>query len=224
MGRIDVSNLPPLCTRQVKFNEFTHSKCSGYMLMNHWPGTAISITSQLKCPSKRLYFLKVLKRSGLPNHTLKHFCTAAIRPILEYCSVVWGHNLSKKHSSQLESIQKRAIRIIYQETRHMPYHSLLYYSNITSFEDRRSRQAKSFFTSILDQSSCLHHLLRQQCDDVVTTKFHLPFKFPVPFVRKIKFQPFLNYRLRRYQRCFCELFFKFFTVWILSVYCNVAVC
>ena len=64
--------------------------------------------------SKSLYFLKVLKRAGLPNDSLKHFYIAAIRPILEYCSVVWGHNLSKKQSSQLESIQKRAIRIIYR--------------------------------------------------------------------------------------------------------------
>ena len=65
--------------------------------------------------------LKVLKPPALPNHSLKHFYTAVIRPILEYCSVVWGHNLSKKQSSQLESIQKTAIRILYQETRHMLY-------------------------------------------------------------------------------------------------------
>ena len=102
----------------------------------------------------------VLNRSGLPNHSLKYFYTTAIRPILEYCSVVWGHNVFKNQSRQLESIQKRAIRIIYQETRHMPYHSLryIYHSNITSVQDRRSQQAKSFFISILDQSSCLHHL------------------------------------------------------------------
>ena len=65
--------------------------------------------------------LKVLKPPALPNHSLKHFYTTVIRPILEYCSVVWGHNLSKKQSSQLESIQKTAIRILYQETRHMLY-------------------------------------------------------------------------------------------------------
>ena len=40
--------------------------------------------------SKRLYFLKELKRAGLPNNSLKHFYMAAIRPILEYCSVMFG--------------------------------------------------------------------------------------------------------------------------------------
>jgi len=107
----------------------------------------------------------------------------AIHPIQEYCSDVWGHNLSKKQSSQLESIPKRAIRIIYRATRLMPYDSLLYSSNITSLEDRRSQQAKKFFTSILDQSSCLHHLLPQQRDNVVTFRLRSAFKFPVPFTR-----------------------------------------
>ena len=146
--------------------------------------------------SKRLYFLKVLKRSGLPNNSLMNFYTAAICPILEYCSVVWGHNLSKKQSSQLESIQKRAIRIIHEVARHMPYDNLLYYSNIASLQDRRSQQAKSIFTSILDQTSCLHHLLPQQRNDTVTSSWHSASKFPVPFVRTNKFQSFLNYGLR----------------------------
>ena len=33
MGRIDVPDLPPICT-QVKLNEFTHLNCSGYMSTN----------------------------------------------------------------------------------------------------------------------------------------------------------------------------------------------
>jgi len=39
---------------------------------------------------ERLHFVNVLKRAGLPNNFLKHFYTAAIRPILEYCLVVWN--------------------------------------------------------------------------------------------------------------------------------------
>ena len=41
----------------------------------------------------RLYYLKVLKRSGLTSDHLLHFYVAVIRPILEYCSPVWNHNL-----------------------------------------------------------------------------------------------------------------------------------
>ena len=61
--------------------------------------------------------------------------------------------------------------IIYRATRQMSYDSLLYCSDVvTSLEDRRSQQEKSFFTSILDQYSCLHHLLPYQRDNVVTSK------------------------------------------------------
>jgi len=174
----------PLCTKTGQIERVHSFKLLGVYVDESltWNCHTEYITSKA---SKRLYFLKVLKRSGLPNNSLMNFYTAAIRPILEYCSVVWGHNLSKKHSSQLETIQKRAIRIIHQVTRHTPYDNLLYYSNIASLQDRRSKQAKSFFTSILDQTSHLHHLLPQQRDDTVTSRLRSASKFPVPFVGQI---------------------------------------
>jgi len=52
----------------------------------------------------------------------------------------------------------------------MPYDNLVYYSNIALLQDRRSQQAESFFTSILDQTLCLRHLLLQQRDDTVTSR------------------------------------------------------
>ena len=64
--------------------------------------------------AKRLYFLKVLKRSGLPREHLLHYYTAVIRPVLEYCSCVWDHNLTNELSLQIETFQKRAIRIIFE--------------------------------------------------------------------------------------------------------------
>jgi len=47
----------------------------------------------VKKTAKRLYFLEVLKRSGLTSDHLLHFYVAVIRSILEYCSPVWNHNL-----------------------------------------------------------------------------------------------------------------------------------
>jgi len=194
MGRIDVSDLPPICTKTGQIERVHSFKLFGYMLTNPWLGAAISSTSRLRRPKFQTFILiESLKYAGLPNNYLKHFYTAAIRPILEYCSVVWEHNLSKKQSNQLELIQKMAIRVIYRATRQMPYDSLLYCSNITSFEDRRSQRPKKFFTSILDQSPCLHHLIPQQRDNVVTSRLRSAFKFPVPFARTNNFQSFINY-------------------------------
>ena len=152
--------------KQVKFNEFTHLNYSGYMSMSLWLGTAISITSQV-LGVQTFILLESVKTFWIAQPFSEAFLYCSYPSNTEYCSVVWGHNFSKKQSSQLESIQNRAIRIIYQQTRHMPYHSLLYYSNITSLQDRCSQQAKSFFISISDQSSCLHHLLPQQRDNGV---------------------------------------------------------
>jgi len=61
--------------------------------------------------SSRLYFLKILKKSGLNSHQLRHFYLSVIRPILEYCSDIWHHGLTKAQAESLEAIQRRALRI-----------------------------------------------------------------------------------------------------------------
>jgi len=60
-----------------------------------------------------------------------------IRPILEYCSVVWHHGLTKTQVKQLAAVQRRAIRIIFEVTYHMPYHSAMACANISSLHARR---------------------------------------------------------------------------------------
>ena len=63
--------------------------------------------------SSRLYFLKIFKKkSGLNSHQLRQFCLSVIRLILEYCSAVWHHSLTKAQAESLEAIQRWALRII----------------------------------------------------------------------------------------------------------------
>ena len=62
--------------------------------------------------SSRLYFLKQLKRTGVSSDDLLYFYTVVIRPVFEYACVVWHHNLTASQSDKLESLQKRALRII----------------------------------------------------------------------------------------------------------------
>ena len=72
-----------------------------------------SIKQFVKKATKRLYFLKVLKRAVLPSNHLLHYYTAVIRFVLEYCSCTWHHNITNKLSLQIEAVQKRAIKIIF---------------------------------------------------------------------------------------------------------------
>jgi len=51
---------------------------------------------------------------------------------LEYASPVWHHLITKAQTDQIEAIQKRAIRIIYDYTYGMPYTNALYVDDIPS--------------------------------------------------------------------------------------------
>jgi len=74
---------------------------------------------------------------------------AVIRPVLEYCVPVWHHALTKEQSKQMEAIQKRAIHIIFNFTRGMPYTSMLYAANINTLAGRRQDICKRFSVALL---------------------------------------------------------------------------
>jgi len=118
LGPLSKSSPDEIIIGQVKVERVTGFKLLG-----------IHITSDLKwnthidkiCAkaSSRLYFLKQLKRAGLAADQLRHFYLSTIRPILEYCYVVWHHGLTKTQVEQLEAVQRRAIRIIIS----LPWHA-----------------------------------------------------------------------------------------------------
>ena len=87
--------------------------------------------------TKCLYFLKQLKRAGVPHAQLLHFHLAVIRPVLEYAAPVWHHSLNKSQKNQIEAIQKRAIRIIFSCTCDMPYTSALFVAGLEDLESCR---------------------------------------------------------------------------------------
>jgi len=63
--------------------------------------------------SMRLHYLKVLKRSSLSRDDLLYFCSSVIRPVLEYACPAWHTSLTQQQTRQIESIHKRALRIIF---------------------------------------------------------------------------------------------------------------
>jgi len=119
----------------------------------------IHINTIVSKASKRLYFLKQLRRAGVPPRQLLHFYTAVIRPVLEYASPVWHYSITQAQSQHLESIQKRAVHIIYSFTRGMSYPNVLFVANLNSLKDRRDKFSRTFFQNMCKPASCLHHLL-----------------------------------------------------------------
>jgi hypothetical protein len=65
-----------------------------------------------KKANKRLYMLLRCKRAGVAKKDMLGIYLALIRPVLEYCCVVWHTTLPKYLHNFLEAIQKRAVRLI----------------------------------------------------------------------------------------------------------------
>jgi len=69
-----------------------------------WQSHVEAVTS---IATKRLYFLKQLKRAGVPHAQLLHYYLAVIRLVLEYAAPVRHHSLNKSQMNQIESVQKK---------------------------------------------------------------------------------------------------------------------
>ena len=61
--------------------------------------------------SSSLFFMKLLKQSGAGIDEMVHFFKTVIRSLLEYACPVWHNSLTNEQSDQLDSIQKRALKI-----------------------------------------------------------------------------------------------------------------
>jgi len=107
-------------------------------------------------------------RPGRPADRLAHWYISVIRPVLEYCAVVWHHGLSKNQTESIEAIQRRTLRIVYPITASMPYWAALHFAGLPSLSDRRDKLCRDFFQKMHDPSSCIHHLFPPARDSDLT--------------------------------------------------------
>ena len=81
----------------------------------------------------RLYALRLLKRAGVMPEDILKIYTCNIRSVLEYAVQVW-QDIPAYLSDAIESIQRRALRIIFPNS---SYQQALYQTNLASLADRR---------------------------------------------------------------------------------------
>ena len=98
----------------------------------------------------------------------------------------------------IEAIQKRAIKIIFECTRHMSYANSLYLTELSSLQHRRQQQARDF-RSLLDPNSCLHSLLPTPRDPNLVATLRAARRFPALASRTKRYQCFINFGLLNYQ-------------------------
>ena len=114
----------------------------------------------VKKSRKRLYCLSQLKRSGLKPPELIQFYRTCIRPITEYASPVFHDCLPAYLSKDIESIQRRAMRISFPS---LSYKEGLDEAGLISLSIRRQSLTDKLFTKVTtDRENKLHHLLPEQ--------------------------------------------------------------
>ena len=106
--------------------------------------------------SKRLYFLRVLKRSRVGVSSLIQVFFTCIRPILEYACQVWNYGAPDYLKEEVERIQKRALRIIYPD---LSYREVVKLNGIQSLSQRRNYICMSYFKKLLHPKHKLHELV-----------------------------------------------------------------
>ena len=144
--------------------------------------------------SKRLYALRILRRSGVPSKDLRSVYCSFIRPVLEYACPVWHSSLTSKLDDEVEKIQRRAIRIICPR---LSYAAGLVELKLPTLFDRRETLCKSFYSKVLRAPNNLNALM----PDPVQSQYNLrkTRKFPIFKCRTKRFQDsFLPYCVRKW--------------------------
>ena len=91
---------------------------------------------------RRLWLLRHLKRSGVSDGDLLFFYKTIIRPVLDFTSVIYHPMLTLSQTNDLESLQRRAMKIIYGYD--ADYGSILDNKPIDSLTERREEMFKKY--------------------------------------------------------------------------------
>jgi len=133
----------------------TTFKLLGVTLTNDlsWEAHVNSICAKV---APRLYYLTQLRRAGLSSDELSYFYLMVFRPVLKYGCAVWHHGLTVAQSQKLESLQKRALRIIHQIAYGMPYESECANAWVQFLSVRRHELGKRFFFARLRNQTVVY--------------------------------------------------------------------
>ena len=101
---------------------------------------------------KRLYSLRLLRRAGISTTGMLKTYLSVIRPILEYAVPVW-QSICEMQSEKLESIQKRALRVIFPTAE--TYKDALNLAGLETLPSRRTHLCEIY----MNKMRCTNHPL-----------------------------------------------------------------
>ena len=99
----------------------------------------------IKKANSKLYALRLLKKAGLSHSELVNIYCSFIRSRVEYASPAWS-SLTNYLSDLIESIQKRALRIIYPDV--LLYEDDLICTGLETLATRRHNSCTKFISRL----------------------------------------------------------------------------
>src|SRR5664279_1776360 len=105
--------------------------------------------------NKRLYFMKMLKRSSLSSADLLYYYKTVVRSVMEYACPVWQSGLTGEQMSKLENLQRRAVKLIFNSNDYEFYCTVY---SIDLICVRLEYLARKFFAKMCTFNDCLHSL------------------------------------------------------------------
>ena len=190
-------NLNPTKTKELQINFFKQPVSLGRLEVQQVPVTSVltakllgvtlsadlkwnyHVESIVKKASKRIYFLTVLKRFGAAHEHLIHVYKTLIRPITEYACQCWHPGLTKELSLEIESIQKRSLRIIMPNCE--SYQKAMSECKLSSLEQRRVELCGKYFLKMQNSDHKVFSLLPQPKNSEYALR-HCK-RYPLPRVR-----------------------------------------
>ena len=127
----------------------------------------LHIEEVVKKVSKRIYYLIQLKRASIPRHDLVLFYVTCIRSVIDYGIPVIYYSLPKYLRSELERLQKRAIRIICPNTN---YEDALISCGLESLSVHHENICTSLFQTVVAEEN---HKLRSLLPPTHTSFYDL---------------------------------------------------
>ena len=187
-------DIPPLMIRDQPIERVKHFKTLGVTLQDDLKWN-IHTSNLCKKGSHRLFFLKRLKKCSVEPEELLGFFNTCVRPVLEYAAPVWATGIHQYEIDNLESIQKRAIRIIlpgvdYSEALKTLCQDTLY--------ARRNTLSYKLFAEMQDPNHKLHCLLPPKRRNTRSIRSFQPYQRPKCRTKRYQ-SSFLNYSIFNFQ-------------------------
>ena len=110
------------------------------------PNADLHVAYTIKKFNRAVWSLNHIKRAGVANNILVQVYCSMLRPIVEFCSVVYHNMLTSEQNLNLERLQKMALKIIFGFN--ITYELLLEKAGVKTLEERRKDAFKKFTLSL----------------------------------------------------------------------------